>query len=209
MRNFTVTASNVGEVPLDWLLTRYYRLKRKIDVSKEMEKEVKIIKEYFQARNLQLPEEDNAHEIRKKFAPIVEYRLREYPQLLSRKAWVKESIEFITKNVNGYGNGHRFDQPGAGTGNVVSKVEREILAREDTLKRLNSELLELDERIYPIVKAMSELNSEEHELVRLKYLSGSEKSDLLVMETMLLNRQKYYLMKKSVLTKIAESLEII
>ncbi|RRJ63251.1 hypothetical protein EHV15_10215 [Paenibacillus oralis] len=74
---------------------------------------------------------------------------------------------------------------------------------------MEQELQDLEERMYPMQKALLELDFEQLSLVEAKYFCREEPIDDALINSFGWGRQKYYTVKKTALITLATTLRVI
>ncbi|MEK5358796.1 hypothetical protein [Paenibacillus sp. FSL L8-0709] len=76
-------------------------------------------------------------------------------------------------------------------------------------EKIKEELMNVEDRLYDMAHALSELTEPQLSLVSAKYLVRREPKDDQLMSVLGFGRQKYYEIKKTSLIRIAQELSVI
>ncbi|MEC0167398.1 hypothetical protein [Paenibacillus graminis] len=214
-KSFIVTETNISSVPHDWLFARYQRIERMLVHSDnpKLQKELELIRNHLQddesTETVEQLELDIPLAVREQYAPIVEYRLREYYELMQQK----KSLEFLIQTI-------RPSEPkvtasydsvgGSGSGGLTqSSTERAVMAMFHKIDRYQAEIKEVEEKMYPMQRAIRSLRNEQRMLIERKYLLREEPLDEQLMMELRWYRKKFYHVKKVALISLAQSLRIV
>lgn len=213
-KTFIVTETNISSVPHDWLYARYQRIERMLVHSEnpKLHKELELIQNHLQANEpleaVEQLELDIPVAVREQYAPIVEYRLGEYYEMLQQRKKLELLIQTVRPNepkvTASYGGIGGF-----GGGMKSSSTEQAVMAMFSRVEQYQAEIRELDANIYPIQKAIRSLRYEQQILVEKKYLQPEVPLDEVLMNELRWYRKKYYQIKKVALIRLAHALRII
>lgn len=224
MKNILVTQTNISSVPIDWLCARYQRLKRrrKFDNQQDLN-EMELIENYLQEigkaeligffTSYEQMEMDIPVAMRQQYAPIVEHRLKEHYRHCQRKVWIEAAIPKANANLRAeptkltatYGNLAGV----TGGGGIHNPIEASFIRAVEKIERLEQELVEIEERMEPMQKALLELDFEQLSLIEAKYFCREEPIDDTLINSFGWGRQKYYTVKKTALITLATTLKVI
>ncbi|WP_133304965.1 hypothetical protein [Paenibacillus pinisoli] len=222
MRNITVTARNIIEVPIDWLCIRSHKLSRWIRESnmpkEEWIQELELIHDHLKKREQlhhsthvfeQLELDGIPHPGKESYVGIVEERLREHYRQRQERAWleqrIKSGIDYETSVTAVYGNlapGRSAEQK--------SIVENHVIRSLNRNEQLEKDLMELEEELMPLQRIIDhKLTFDQKQLVESKYFARSVPKDDELILKFHVGRQKYYTIKKQAISRIAYELGIL
>lgn len=94
-------------------------------------------------------------------------------------------------------------------GGVSSPIEDAVMRPFSRAEKIKEELMNVEDRLYDMAHALSELTEPQLSLVSAKYLVRREPKDDQLMSVLGFGRQKYYEIKKTSLIRIAQELSVI
>ncbi|GGF72180.1 hypothetical protein GCM10010912_16620 [Paenibacillus albidus] len=221
MKNFQVTELNISSVPVDWLFARYQKLKKsvKTNSSTALHRELMIIKEHLEktgkSSGSHCDEEVEQIEmnipvaIRQQYVSIVEYRLKQYYQANKRIKWLNIELQQIKPKEPKVTAGMELTGVSGRSGLPHSSTEHAVLSMYDKAERLQDEIWEVEDQLYPMEKALRSLDPDQLKLIESKYFYREEALDEYLMNEFNWYRAKYYQVKKTALILLAQSLRII
>ncbi|GIP61148.1 ArpU family phage packaging/lysis transcriptional regulator [Paenibacillus woosongensis] len=225
MRKIRVTQTNVTQIPTDWLCVRYQKIQKMMKTSDnpKIVEEARIIEQYLYTEDkLELigkySDEEDVEQLeldipvalREQYQPIVEHRLKEYYQRRKRKYWLEAEIDKkreaeLPKVTATYGNTTGVLVHGTPYSSTESAVIRTI----EKVERMEEELSEIEKMMYPIERSLAQLDPEQLIIVEKKYFVREEPIDHALYTELGMGRQRFYMLKKTALIRLAESLRII
>ncbi|WNS43864.1 hypothetical protein [Paenibacillus sp. MMS20-IR301] len=90
-----------------------------------------------------------------------------------------------------------------------SSTEQAVMSMYDKAERLQDEIWEVEDQLYPMEKALRSLDPDQLMLIEVKYFCREEELDDYLMNEFNWYRAKYYQVKKTALILLAQSLRII
>ncbi|MEK4191458.1 hypothetical protein [Paenibacillus sp. FSL L8-0494] len=228
MRSVQITKTNISSLPLDWIYIRYQRLQKSCLKSEgeTHSDELDLIREYFDlngyAAIFGITNKSDADQMemeiptasRSQYVPIIENRLREHYRLTQRKHNLEQQLTDILgafyvldlpKMTATYGNISGVQTRGG----VSSPIEDAVMRPFSRAEKIKEELMNVEDRLYDMAHALSELTEPQLSLVSAKYLVRREPKDDQLMSVLGFGRQKYYEIKKTSLIRIAQELSVI
>lgn len=221
MKNFQVTELNISLVPVDWLFARYQKLKKsvKTTTSPAVQQELIIIKEHLEKtgkssvsscdEEVEQIEMNIPVAIRQQYVSIVEYRLKQYYQANKRKHWLDVELQKVKPKEPKVTAGMELTGVSGRSGLPHSSTEHAVMSMFDRAERLQDEIWEVEDQLYPMEKAMRCLDPDQLMLIEAKYFCREEALDEYLMNNFNWYRAKYYQVKKTALILLAQSLRII
>lgn len=226
MRNIMITEKNIKQVPVDWLCVRYSKIQKQVKTNDSIEliREIKLIEGYLtkigksnliqkhSLTEVQQLELDIPIAIAEQYEPIVEYRLKEYHRKVERKKIIEEELPYVkaqqvhpSKMTASYGN-----LSGVAVGGITSSsTEAAVMRYFNRIERLEEELVDINETIYPMERALAQLSYDQLRLITAKYFTKENPINESLMQELCWGKQKFYDVKKTALIVIAESLRIV
>ncbi|WP_138753521.1 hypothetical protein [Paenibacillus sinopodophylli] len=218
-RKISVTEQNISSIPVSWLTVRYGQLKKQLrtTLTPELVQESTLIATYMAVHGKGLDEyyetmeqmELGIHQTKKQeYVPLVEELLEQYFLNVKRKRRLELDIETMHKQyaipaVTASYSGM------SGGGGSNSPIESEYIRKEQRITVKQLEILELEVEIENMDRALARLSQEQNDLIQKRYLVRDQPFDYKVIDEMHYNRQKYYQLKHSALSKIATVLNLI
>lgn len=219
LKNFQVTELNISLVPVDWLFARYQKLKKSLKITAAVQQELTIIKEHLEkTRKSSVSACDEEVEqmemnipvaIRQQYVSIVEYRLKQYYQANKRINWLKSELMQMKPKEPKVTAGMELTGISGRSGIPHSSTEQAVMSMYDKAERLQDEIWEVEDQLYPIEKALRSLDPDQLMLIEAKYFCREEELDEYLMNKFNWYRAKYYQVKKTALILLAQSLRII
>lgn len=229
IKSIQVTKTNVSSIPVEWLYPRYLKLHKQMRTNgrPSIIREAEVIENHLKQLgkgDLIAGYEDTSstadqlefaipYTIRQQYQPIIEYRLKEYYTLLERKKMIECELPHVknmrnigaTKVTASYGN----LAGSSGGGLVESPIEKLFIRNDERVERMEQELSEIEEQLYPMHQALMKLTSEQLELIKKKFLVREEPIDYDLIIEGSWGRQKFYEIKTTALIRIAQVLKVI
>ncbi|WP_379143554.1 hypothetical protein [Paenibacillus sp. sgz500992] len=221
MKNFQVTELNISLVPVDWLFARYQKLKKSVKTtsSHAVQQELMIIKEHLEKtgkssvsscdEEVEQIEMNIPVAIRQQYVSIVEYRLKQYYQANKRKHWLDVELQKVKPKEPKVTAGMELTGVSGRSGLPHSSTEHAVMSMFDRAERLQDEIWEVEDQLYPMEKALRSLDPDQLRLIEAKYFCREEALDEYLMNNFNWYRAKYYQVKKTALILLAQSLRII
>ncbi|ETT54797.1 hypothetical protein C162_03824 [Paenibacillus sp. FSL R7-269] len=219
LKNFQVTELNISLVPVDWLFARYQKLKKSVKITAGGQKELMVIREYLEKtgrtsvsscdEEVEQTEMDIPVAIRQQYVSIVEYRLKQYYQANKRKQWLHAELQTVRPKEPKVTAGMELTGVSGRSGIPHSSTEQAVMSMFDKAERLQDEIWEVEDQLYPMEKALRCLDPDQLKLVEAKYFCREEELDEYLMNSFNWYRAKYYQVKKTALILLAQSLRII
>ncbi|MEK3698173.1 hypothetical protein NYE33_14520 [Paenibacillus sp. FSL R10-2199] len=221
MKNVQVTELNISMVPVDWLFTRYQKLEksRKSTSSPAVQHELMIIKEHLKKTDKSSVHhrEDEVEQIemnipvaiRQQYVSIVEYRLKQYYQSNKRKHWLNAELQKVKPQEPKFTAEMELSGVSGHSGLPHSSTEHAVMNMFDRIERIQDEIWEVEDQLYPMEKALRSLDPDQLMLIEAKYFCREEELDEYLMNKFNWYRAKYYQVKKTALILLAQSLRII
>lgn len=219
VKKFQVTELNISLVPVDWLFARYQKLKKSVKITAAVEQELTIIKNHLEktgktsastcTEEVEQIEMDIPVAIRQQYVSIVEYRLKQYYQDNKRINWLRSELMQIKPKEPKVTAGMEVTGISARSGIPHSSTEQAVMSMYDKAERLQDEIWEVEDQLYPMEKALRSLDPDQLMLVEAKYFCRVEELDESLMNKFNWYRAKYYSVKKTALILLAQSLRII
>lgn len=219
LKNFQVTELNIALVPVDWLFARYQKLKKSVKITAAVKQELMIIKEHLENtgkssvracdEEVEQIEMDIPVAIRQQYVSIVEYRLKQHYQANKRVNWLKSELMQIKPKEPKVTAGMELTGISGRSGIPHSSTEQAVMSMYDKAERLQDEIWEVEDQLYPMEKALRSLDPDQLMLIEAKYFCREEELDEYLMNKFNWYRAKYYQVKKTALILLAQSLRII
>lgn len=208
-----VTATNIEHVPLPSLLQRAKAIqKKKENVSQDELTELELIQKHIVTRDCGILAEqlelDLPRPKREQYVSIVVEKLQHLNYYKRQVREIDENLKRPRLNVR-FPSSRVMEPIHHKTTPAGSSIEVAVVEAEKEVHRLKDLKQELEAIINPLERALQFLKPEERQLVEKRFLQQSGKTDIQVMMSMEIGRQKYYQLKSTALIKIAESLHII
>lgn len=135
--------------------------------------------------------------IRQQYVSIVEYRLRQYYQANKRKHWLNVELQKVKPKEPKVTAEMELTAVSGRSGFPHSSTEHAVMSMFDRAERLQDEIWEVEDQLYPMEKAMRCLDPDQLMLIEAKYFCREEALDEYLMNNFNWYRAKYYLVKKN------------
>lgn len=218
-RKISVTEQNISSIPFSWLTVRHGQLKKQLrtTITPELVQESTLIATYIAESGKGLDDyyanaeqlELGIHQTKKEeYVPLVEELLEQYYLSVKRKRWLELDLERM-KNQHALPAMTASYSGMSGGGGSSSPIETEYIRKENRMVMKQIEISDLETEIENMDRALARLSQEQKELIEKRYIVRDKPFDYELIAVLHYNRQKYYQLKHSALSKIASVLNII